>query len=773
MTTRWARVGAIAIVVAVAAGCATSRAYRHGEAAARAGEWDLAVAHYRNALAGKPDDPNYRIALQRAMTAASRKHLDQARRLEVTDDLAGALQEYQKANEFDPANRQIAAKAIEVERKLRERAEASRPRPKIEQLKQRARQQSEVVLSPTSRQPIELNFLVDTPIKTILNSIASMSGINIVFAPGLRDQSMTLKLDGYTLEQALQQVMQISSLFYKVVNERTIIVADDSIQNRAKFEDMVIRVFPVSHIPVDELVTVLNQVARAPAGGQQTQQPLIVPSKTSNTVTVRGTAGQVAVIERVIELNDKPRAEITVDVEILEVNRSRSKLYGLNLSDYAIGIAFSPEQAPSSSTSGTSSNPAFNLNSISRGVNTADFYTSVPSAVVKFLETDSESRLIAKPQLQGMEGEKLTLNLGEQIPVPSTTYTPIMSGGTAINPMTSYNYRDVGVNLEITPKVTLEGDVILTMMVETSTLGQDINVAGQNLPTFGTRKVSTKLRLRDGESNLLAGLLREDERKSLKGFPGLLRLPFLKQFFSSNDNEISQTDIVMLLTPRITRSAEITERDLTPINVGTAQNPSLGPPASLFGQVTEPPSAAPSAAPVVEQGPTPIPGVKPTAAGVPAIPPGASPIPGTVMIPVPKPAGEAVPPPAQAPPIQTVPVPAPAAPPTQTPPPAQVVPAAPAAPATAGQPGPQAPAGTARIVVTPPGAERRVGEAPFTVPIPSRARRACPRSPSRCATTRPACASGPFRRGASWGRAASRSPSPSRWIPRRGASKSR
>src|SRR3970282_1050380 len=125
----------------------------------------------------------------------------------------------------------------------------------------------------------------------------------------------------------------------------------------------------------------------------------------------------------------------------------------------------------------------FNLNTVTRGISTADFYLSVPSAVVRFLETDSETRLIAKPQLRGAEGQQINLNLGDQIPVPATVFTPIAQGGANFNPLTSFNYKDVGVNVQVTPRVNFEGDIILDLLVESSTRGQDVTIDGQNLPS--------------------------------------------------------------------------------------------------------------------------------------------------------------------------------------------------------------------------------------------------------------------------------------------------
>ena len=229
--------------------------------------------------------------------------------------------------------------------------------------------------------------------------------------------------------------------------------------------------------------------------------------------------------------------------------------------------------------------PPFNLNTISRGVSTADFYLGVPAAVVRFLESDSRTKLVAKPQLRGQEGATLTLELGEDIPVPATAFTAIAAGGAAVNPLTSFNYRPVGINVTMTPLVTYENEIILELTVENSTLGANIDVAGTSLPTFGSRSVETRLRLRDGEQHLLAGLLREEDRSTLRGFPGLLGVPLLRSLFSDSDEQIRQTDIVMLLTPRIVRTHELTQRDISPIHIGTQTNFGLtGPPPLIAPQ---------------------------------------------------------------------------------------------------------------------------------------------------------------------------------------------
>src|SRR5258705_412883 len=295
------------------------------------------------------------------------------------------------------------------------------------------------------------------------------------------------QLNGVTLEQALNQILSANQLFYKVINQSTIMVIPDNAQKRANYEEQVIRTFYISHADATELSQMINTIIRVPA---MAVQPMIAPNKTSNTITIRATTAVAGIIEKMIDANDKPRAEIVIDVQILEVHRGRAKTFGVDLSSYQIGAVFSPESDPRGVSTGADgggttivTNPTFNLNTITRGVSTADFYLAVPSAVVHFLETDSETKLIAKPQLRGAEGQKITLNLGDDIPVPSTVFTPLAAGGANTNPLTTFNYRPVGINVEMTPRVTIDGDVILDLLVENSTRSSDVNVAGQNLPS--------------------------------------------------------------------------------------------------------------------------------------------------------------------------------------------------------------------------------------------------------------------------------------------------
>ena len=727
------RMGRLALVLAVAllvGGCAAGKAFRQGGLATRAGNLDLAVSAYRRAVQADPDNATYKIALERAMLAASRAHLERAKAFEDQDQLEAALGEYRLGSEYDPTNRLALAKIAALERTIRERAEAARPRPAIEQLRERARAataEPALLNFTTPMGPIRFN---NTNLRDVLNAIAIFTGINVMYDREVVDRPVTIQLDGATLEQALNQVMTMNQLSYKVLNARSIFVFPDTPPKHAQYDEQVIRTFYLSHADPTEMSQVVSTIIRLPGIAIQ---PAVAVNRTTNTLTVRATSSVVQIIERIIQQNDKPRAEIVVDVEILEVDRQRTKSYGLNLSQYALGGIFSPEVSPSSTTTTTpttgtggtattttttgratgpgagTSPTAFNLNTISRGITTADFYMAVPTAIVRFLESDTRTKLVAKPQLRGAEGTKLTLNLGDEIPIISTSYTPIATGGAGVNPLSSYQYKAVGVIVEMTPRVTLEGDILLDLSGESSSRGTDVVIAGINIPSFGTRKVTTRLRLRDGEPNLLAGLLREDERKSLSGFPGAINVPVFRQLFSANDSAIAQTDIVMLLTPHIVRTSEISEEDLKPIFIGSQQNLGVGGPPPL---IAVPPPAEAPAAPTTPAPPTTVPA--PGGATIVA-PPGTTPVPGTILVPAPSPTP---PSPQLEPTPQATTLPGLPGPPT-TPPGPSAAPAAEAAttpdaaPESITSPG----IGSAQVLVTPPGTTFRVGGGPYTVPL--------------------------------------------------------
>lgn len=594
LANRFTRVGVLGLGLLVASACATGQAIRAGDAAAKRGEWDTAVARYREAAARNPSKVELQISLRQAMQAATSLHIKRAEALEAADQLPGAEAEYRIAADIDPSNTYALSKANEIERTIRARIDANRPRPSIEILREQAAQQSPIPkLDPRTRVPA---MTLSGSVRDILTTIGQATGIDVTYdrdANTAAGVGYSLSLTDSSIDEALNQILSANQLTYKVVSSKRILIFQDSPTKHQQYDDQYIQTFPLSHADAQEVMQLIQQVFAQGGGGANRPIPLV--NKTANTIIVKGTDAQLRVLGALIAANDKPRAEVSIDVEILEVDRTVLRQLGLDLSTYALGFQFSPEAAPNNTAAGTippGNPPPFSVNTITRGISSTDFYMTVPAAKIKLLEQNSTSKLLARPQVSGREGTPITLTLGDDIPVPQTTVPVQTNAGTFTTPSTSYNYRKVGVNLTITAKVTYQDEIILDpLTVERSAVGQNIEIAGQSLPTFSDRSATVALRLRDGESKVLAGLVRQDDRRTLSSLPGILHLPFLRALFGSSEQTIDQTDIVMIVTPRIIRGHELTAADLKPIFIGTGQNFGASGPPPLISLDAPPPAA--------------------------------------------------------------------------------------------------------------------------------------------------------------------------------------
>jgi general secretion pathway protein D len=308
----------------------------------------------------------------------------------------------------------------------------------------------------------------------------------------------------------------------------------------------------------------------------------------------------VQVMGRFLAAFDKARPEVVVDVEVLEVNRTRLQEYGLQIA--------SPGSSGIDGAADVNQSGGVSLQSL-RNLSQADvLMTGIPALYYRLLRTDSRTRILANPHIRITDGVPATASFGQDIPVPTLRVAPITQGGLDIQPQTQYTYKTIGVNIGITPRTHPNDDVTLALNIELSSLGAP---GFDGLPTFGTRNVQTSIRLKDGETNILAGLIREDERTQRETVPGLGDIPVLGTLFGRNHQEAEQTDVVIMLTPHIVRVLDLTEQDLQPLRLprenGLAGGITIEPPAPLSTPTLTPPRApspAPSSPPAA--GPSPL-----------------------------------------------------------------------------------------------------------------------------------------------------------------------
>ena len=682
MVIRPRRLVALLLVLATGPGCAT--AHRQGRQEAERGNWDLAVARFTRALQGDPDNIRYKLDLENAKVQASRFHYAEAKKHLAADDLDRAADELDIATKYDPANRSASDDLLLVRERIRKREAERQERADFDALKARA-QATRIpvpVLSPRSPVPVVIKY-TDASLEKILESLGKLAGVNILFDEGYRDKKDTVNLTGVTFQEALDQITFTNRLFYKVLDQNTLIVVPESRQKRNAYEELMLQTFYLQNAEVTETANLVKGLAAI----QKVQ-----PNQALGAITVVGSSDQLAIAQRIIESNDKARGEVVIEVQILNVNRTRAKEYGLRLSNYGASVEFSPSGDPNELSGGFTRVRAHLLSSI----NLADFVVKIPSEIfARFLQSESSTRILASPRLRAAEGKKATLRIGEEVPVPVTTFSTVNTGGSTFAPATSFQYRNVGVNLDVTPRVSASGDITLEVTAEFSLIGEGTSVGDSGtLPTFLTRNVSGTLRLRDGETTLIGGLLQQSETDSLTGVLGLQSIPVLNKVFTNRSKEAVDTEILISITPHIVRSPKLTEEDMVPLGIGTQEIPRVrGARPPLFGPelppepeppVPGPPAEAPAAA--EETPPEALPPASPRQAR-PA--PSSAPARGTT----PRPPAEAP----AAPDEAAAPAEAPAVPP-------------PAAPAPRPSPPPPAEGRPVTVLFSPPEAAMKVGE---------------------------------------------------------------
>ncbi len=552
------------------AGCAAQKAYHRAEDAARRGEWDRAVGQYVIALNKKPDNPSYRAGFERARLAASQFHFQKAKQLAETKNFEQAIIEYQIALDFDPTNQYIHNELdkarINYEKELNKEKLTA-----IEKAKEDAKKKMQLykVLGPEAETTIQSLRFHDDSLKHILDSLGALAGINIVYDSDFRDQEFTVSLDNITFRNALDQILTANRLYYKPLDQSTILIIPDNPQKRRQYDEQVIQTFYLSNAELNDVLNLIRSV-------MQIQR--IATNPQLNAITLRDTPDKIAIAQKIIEANDKSRSEILMDIEILEVNRDQALKYGVDLTNYAV------TQELILNSTGENATPGVFFGNQLKAIDSAAWRFTVPSIVYNALASDQQTKLLAKPQIRASEGQQVTVRLGDRVPIPVTviqTQVPT-SGVQTFAPTTTFQQQDVGINIDVTPRVHHNREITLTMRFELTSITAP--GVGATPPTIGNRTVNTVIRLKDGETNLLAGLIRRDERKSLRGIPGIIKIPIIREIFASNDKSLQEKDIVFTITPHILRTPNITEEDLSPIWIGTEDDVRLksAPPISVF-----------------------------------------------------------------------------------------------------------------------------------------------------------------------------------------------
>jgi general secretion pathway protein D len=611
--TRLIRPAAVVLLVlAVTLPSAADKAksfYHKGKDAEARQNYEQAYDYYKQAYELKPKDLSYRASYERTRFLAGASHVHRGQLLREAGKLEEALGEFQKAAEIDSSSF-IAQQEIRRTQQMIDAAKGPAPpsaAPPPGALQKRLEEaQGPVDLAPISNVPITLKLTEDT--KVIYETVGKLAGMNVLFDPDYTSRRIKIELNGVSLEEALQIIALESKTFWRPVTPNTIFVASDTPAKRKDVEQSVIKTFYLANLSqpteLQDVVNALRQILEISR---------IQPLPSQGALVVRGTPDQIALAEKLVGDLDKARAEVIVEVAVMQVSRDKARTLGINPPTSAT-VTLQPNINTTTTTTTGTTTPTtsgtantINLNRLGN-LNATDFTVTITPATATALFSDSTTKIIQNPQIRAVDGQKASLKIGDRVPVATGSFQPGI-GGVGINPLvnTQFQYLDVGVNIDITPRVHAGREVTLKITMDISSVTGQSNIGGISQPIIGQRKIEHEIRLQEGEVNLLGGMLEDQQTKSLSGIPGLSQVPILKYLFGQTQTEHKENEIVFALIPHIVRGHEISELNQRALQVGTASAIELrrvSRPGSPAGApVGQPPAPAPPQTPAPQPPP--------------------------------------------------------------------------------------------------------------------------------------------------------------------------
>jgi general secretion pathway protein D len=607
----------IAILPAIADKAKTI--YEKGQDAEARQNFEAAYNLYKQAYDLKPKDLRYRASFERMRFKAAMTVVHHGQAFRDDGKMQEAAAEFQRAVLIDPslfiAQQELKRTLQMINDKENPPPQAAGPPTGIERKIREAA--GPVELAPISNVPITVKLIDDS--KVAYQTIGQLAGINVLFDPDYTSRRIKVELNGVTLEEALEITALESKTFWRPVTGNTIFVAQDNPAKRKELEQSVLKTFYLQNLSQPtELQDVVNAI-RAVLDVQRVQQLL-----SQNALVVRGTPDQIALAEKLVEDLDKARPEVIVDIAVLQVSKDKSRTLGLSPPTSAtvtLQSNLNTTTAPTTTTTTTTSTTGatgLELNTLGN-LNATDFQVTIPSANLSAVMGDSETKMLQNPQVRALDNQKATLKIGERVPVATGSFQPGI-GGVGINPLvnTQFQYLDVGVNIDITPHIHADREVTLKISMEISSVVGQSSIGGISQPIIGQRKIEHEIRLKDGESSLIGGIMDDSQTKSLSGIPGLAQIPILGYLFGQKTQDHAEDETVFAITPHVIRGASLSELNQRAIDIGTANTIELrhvNRPAAAVAPAGQASPGGPQGQPPANQIPASQPPANPAAPG--------------------------------------------------------------------------------------------------------------------------------------------------------------
>jgi general secretion pathway protein D len=553
---RWlARAAALASLL-ICMACASGNVYfQKGRKAELRKDWDTALINYQRAMQSRPANAEYQLREAHARMEASQYHLEKGKKLLEQQRTSDALGEFQKAASIDPGN-QAAKQELSrlMSKEVTARQEREKDLKQALEANQRQEQAASTELKPLPAEPLT-HFRISADSKRVYETLCKLAGLNVAFTSDFQVQPVSLDLNNVTIENALHILSLQTHTFWRVVTFNTILVVPDNPANRRDYQTEVMRTVYLDNSlkPADRtaITTALKQIL----GIQR-----IIDNPGANAIIVRDTPDKVEEAVNLIRDLDHGKAEIMVDVTVLEADADRVRELGLSPATInpASGSITNGLQGAAIYSPASSATLAGHFGS-------NDYGLVVPSAIATAILNDSSTHIVQSPEVRVTDGETATLRIGSRVPYATGSFglpTAVTPGGNqnggfgGLVTNTQFQFQDVGVNVDLTPHLLPNGEIAIHAKIDISSVQPSVSIAGVNEPTFGQRQIEHDISLEEGETSVLGGLLQSTDTTTISGVPGLGEIPGLKYLFSTTKHEKVQTDVLIMLTPRVIRLPE-------------------------------------------------------------------------------------------------------------------------------------------------------------------------------------------------------------------------
>ncbi|MEK7313932.1 MAG: secretin and TonB N-terminal domain-containing protein [Deltaproteobacteria bacterium] len=626
-----------AIIFFVISGCAQTRVVMsEGDKFAASGAWDDAAVKYGEVLKSEPDNVEYRIKYLRAKGEAAIIHYDKGINYLGAADYDNAISEFRIALMLDPSFKksdEAVKKAVNLkdsgyqynkgmeflnDNKKKEAQKSFKQSLKLNPLNSSAKAEMEKLkrdeevvmdgygLDIKSGKPITLEFK-DASVKRIFEGLSKLSGINFVFDADVKDVKSGISLHDATFRQALDLLLSTSGLSKKVVSENTIIVYPSTPQKEKQYQELMIKVFYLTDMEAKHAVNLLRTMLKA--GDIYVYEDL-------NAIVIRAKPDVIDLAQKILDATDRSDAEVVLAVDILEINRNKAQALGINLDPAKASLSLPQGKDALSGVTGIL------LKDLAK-VSSGDLLATLPSAILNMKMEDLDADILANPRIRVKNKEKAKIHIGERVPIITST---VNIGVTTEN----VQYIDVGLKLNVEPRIKPNDEIDLKISLEVSSLGTKVTTtSGSVVYQIGTRNAETSLTLNDGETQIIGGLISDEERTTTLKIPGLGNIPIIGKIFSSTDKSKVKTDILLSITPHIIRRLDMPDEEATRIWSGREESPSLGQTVDV--SAPRPDTSERPAPPQMRDGRTdfpPPPPPSPPGFPPPPPPPGLAPSPG-------------------------------------------------------------------------------------------------------------------------------------------------